>query len=90
MSADMPRTEQLDADRAEAWDELRFIAAWGGDGTPRHEEGRRIIRAAHHHARECRSGCRARFDDVLDVIDPTGNSFPVAVVAAWDARKANA
>lgn len=86
----MPRTEQLDAARAAAWNDLRFIAAWGGDGVPGHEEGRRIIRTAHRHAKECKSGCTGRLDASLDVIDPTGKSFPVAITAAWDARKANA
>lgn len=81
--SEMQHTDQLDAARAEAWDELRFIAAWEGDGTPRHEEGRRIVTAALRRDQVAAAGA-------LDVIDPTGQSFPVAIAAAWDARKANA
>lgn len=84
--SDMPRTEQLDAARRDAWNVLRLLAGWGGEGTPLHEEGRRIVTAARGKA----SPFGWDFDDAMDVIDPTGKSFPIAIAAAWDARKANA
>ncbi|MEN3123242.1 hypothetical protein [Janibacter sp. LM] len=88
--SDPSRTESLDAVRTAAWDDLRFIAAWAGEGIPGHEEGRRILRAASRHAKECMSGCRSRLDRAVDVVDPTGKAFPVVIDLVWAARKANA
>lgn len=85
--SDMPRTAALDAARADAWNVLRLLAEWDGDGVPGHEEGRRIVTAARSNAEPLTTPL---LDDALDVIDPTGQSFPVALAAAWDARKANA
>lgn len=86
--SDMPRTAALDAARADAWNVLRLLAEWDGEGTPDHEEGRRIVAAAARGRRTSPAG--NSFEDAMSVIDPTGNSFPVAITAAWDARKANA
>lgn len=88
--SDMPRTEQLDAAREEAWNDLRGIANWGGEGVPGHEEGRRIIATARRNDRRCRMGTDCPLHDLIHVVDPTGNSFPVAIAAARNARKANA
>lgn len=81
--SDMPRTAALDADRRDAWNSLRLFAEWEGEGTPGHEEGRRIIRRAWHRD-------PVKTEPLLDTVDPTRTAFPVAITAAWDARKANA
>lgn len=82
-TTDMPRTQQRDFAREEAWDELRALADWGGTGAPGHEEGRRIVTVALRRDQVAAA-------EALDVVDPTCKSFPVAITAAWDARKANA
>lgn len=76
----------LDASRERAWNGLRALAEWGGDGVPGHEEGRRIVTAARRNAHPLGWS----FDAAMAVIDPTGKAFPVAIAAAWEARKANA
>lgn len=86
--SDMPRTEQLDAARAAAWDGLRDLALWGGTGTPLHEEGRRIVALARQVALTHPE--QVVYANAMDVIDPHGTAYPVAITAAWGARKANA
>lgn len=86
----MPRTELLNAKRAKAWGELRFVAAWEGESVPGHEEGRRIVAAARRHACSCVSGCPGIYAAAMSVIDPTGKAFPVVIDLVWAARKANA
>ena len=81
--SDMGRAAALDAARRDAWNSLRLLANWSGEGTPGHEEGRRIVTAALRRDQVAAA-------ELLDVIDPNGKSFPVAITAAWDARKANA
>lgn len=84
--SDLPRTGELDAAREEAWNSLRLLASWDGEGTPGHEEGRRIVAAA----RRTVSPLSWTFDDAMSVIDPTGQAYPTAIDLAWAARKANA
>lgn len=94
----LPRTDELDLTRQEAWSDLRDIAAWGGHGTPAHEEGRRIITAATRNLRihRCRAngGCifERYFHNAVEVIDPTGQAYPIpyALITAWTAIKENA
>lgn len=77
----------MDAARRDAWNVLRLIAEWEGEGIPGHEEGLRIVSAARGRGP---SPAGNFFGDAMAVIDPTGKSFPVAITAAWEARKANA
>ncbi len=84
--SDTPRAAALDAARADAWNSLRLLASWEGEGIPGHEEGRRIVTAARGKA----SPFGWSFDDAMDVIDPAGKSYPVVIDLVWAARKANA
>lgn len=86
LPSEMTRTAAMEVARNDAWNSLRLLASWDGEGIPGHEEGRRIVTAARRNVHPLGWS----FDAAMAVIDPNGSAFPVAIAVAWDARKANA